>query len=243
MSNILHQIIAVHKGVAAQTLSAISEVHKLNQKLDLFAGQTREYKPKNDDGDKLPSENTVVQRNAIDVFKNASKILGKLFDSTAKRDYTNSVAKADVEIDGRILLKDAPVTHLLFLEKQAVDIRTLVTEIPVLDPAHRWERDVNSNLYRSNPIETVKTAKDEQHITVVQATKEHPAQTAKVVKDIPVGTWTTVKLSGAIPGPEKEKILERIDRVIAAIKFAREKANSTEVVETPPNGILGYIFE
>lgn len=41
-----------------------------------------------------------------------------MFDVVATQDFANCQAKADVMVEGRVLIKDAPVTHLLFLEKQ-----------------------------------------------------------------------------------------------------------------------------
>ncbi len=241
---VLHQIIAIEKGAKARLESAVTEHHKANQKADLFAGLKREYAPFKDDGDKFPSESVLVQRQSDKVLKAIAKSWTEVFDITAQRDFTNCVAKADVVVDGITIVKDAPATFLLYLEKRLLDVRTLIAELPTLDPAHTWTRDEGTGLFNSNEIKTVKTVKDENIVITVQATKEHPAQTAKVTKDIGIGIWTNVKLSGALPITRKEELIERVEKVIKAVKFARETANSSEVVTVNSVGdaLFGFLL-
>mgnify|MGYP001431526085 CR=1 FL=1 len=244
MPTVLHQVLAVEKGVKNRATAALTEIHKANQKADAFAGLQKQYTPITEDGEKLPSENVLVQRSAPSVLKQAAKILTELFDVTAQRDYTNCEAKADVVVDGVALLKDVPATHLLFLEKQLVDVRTLIGEIPTLDPAYTWTRDENSGLFASNVVQTTRTKKVEEFVVVLQPTKEHPGKHEKVTKDVTAGTWATTKLSGALPAPRKEELTERIEKLIKAVKFAREAANGTEVKPMTSLGdaIFGYLL-
>ncbi|OPZ65976.1 MAG: hypothetical protein BWY85_00143 [Firmicutes bacterium ADurb.Bin506] len=241
---VLHQIIAVEKGTKNRVISAVTEIHKSNQKPELFAGQTRTYEPLTAEGQRLPEDNTIVQRQAPAVLRQVQKLLTEIFDVTAQRDYTNTVAKADVVVDGQTLLRGVPATYLLFLEKQLLDVRTLITELPTLDPAYSWQEDPNSRLFRSNPVQNVRTTKEESFVVVIQPTKEHPGKHEKVVKDVPQGTWTTVKLSGALPIPRKEELLERVERLMKAVKFAREEANGAEVITPASTGdaVFGYLF-
>lgn len=240
----LHQILAVEKGAKNRAESAVTEIHKSNQKPDLFAGQAREYTPKTEEGEKLPPENTRVQREAEKVLKQVAKIWSEVFDVTAQRDFTNCVAKADVVVDGQTIIPQAPATFLLFLEKKLLDARTLVNELPTLDPAYTWAQDVNSGLFCSNAIQTTRTKKVEDFVVVIQPTKEHAGKHEKVTRDEIAGTWTTVKQSGALPIPRKEVLIERVEKLIKAVKFAREAANATEVVPVPQVGdaIFGYLF-
>ena len=48
----------------------------------------------------------------------------------ATQDFANCQAKANVVVDGQTILKEVPVTHLLFLEKQLVDLRTFIDGLP-----------------------------------------------------------------------------------------------------------------
>ena len=48
---------------------------------------------------------------------------------------------------------------------------------------------------------------------------------------MPVGYWTTVKFSGALPARRVNELLDRIERLQQAVKFAREEANAAEVAD------------
>ena len=57
----LNQIIAIEKGVKSSTYAKVSDAYKHFQKPALFGGITCSYSPKNDDGDALPPESTLVR--------------------------------------------------------------------------------------------------------------------------------------------------------------------------------------
>jgi hypothetical protein len=62
-------------------------------------------------------------------------------------------------------------------------------------------------------------------------------------EDVTVGTWTTVKFSGAIPAQEKNQLLDRVRSVADAVKEAREEANGMDVEKKKVGeAILAYIF-
>ncbi len=50
-------------------------------------------------------------------------------------------------------------------------------------------------------------------------------------EDVTVGYWRTVKFSGALPAQRVNELLERVERLQEAVKFAREEANNLEVEE------------
>jgi O-acetylhomoserine/O-acetylserine sulfhydrylase-like pyridoxal-dependent enzyme len=62
-----------------------------------------------------------------------------------------------------------------------------------------------------------------------EATKEHPAQTEVYQKDVPVGTWSVVNFSSALPSDTKKAMMERARKLKDALKMAREEANMTDV--------------
>src|SRR3954469_9349739 len=114
----LNQIIAVEKGVKSRSFQELTEAHHVLQKPALLAGISRTYRPKDEEGEQLPPESTRVQVKSEQVLEATAEILTKLFDVVATKDWANCAAKADVVVDGRTLVQDAPVTYLLFLEKQ-----------------------------------------------------------------------------------------------------------------------------
>jgi hypothetical protein len=179
-----------------------------------------------------------------DVINTVRQGLQDLFDITAQKDYTNCEATADVEVDGSVLLTAAPVTYLLFLEKQLCDIRTFISNLPVLDPAERWVYDDNEDKFTTErPSETFRTKKSSKAIVLYPATPEHPAQTQLVTEDVIVGKWSVVKQSGAIPATHRQSWVRRVDALLRAVKSAREKANAETVarkVET--HKMFDYLF-
>lgn len=240
----LNQIIAIEKGIKSSAYGALTELNKAAQKPDLFNGFSKTYRKKDEDGEELPPEGKRVQYTSGEVLRAAERALTDLVDVTARKDWTNCVAKADVVVDGKTLIASAPVSFLLFMEKQLTDLRTLVGNLPVLDVAEDWKSDPNSGLYRTEPTETHRTKKMQKPIVLYAATTEHPAQTQLITEDVIAGWWVLTRQSGAMPKPEKQKLQDRIDKLIQAIKQAREAANMFDETDAPAIGapVFGYLL-
>jgi hypothetical protein len=224
----LNQIVAIEKGVKSRVYSEITMLHKSNQKVELFNGFTKNYKPKEDGGETFPPENKKVQLFASEVLGEFSKALTELLDITAAKDWANCKAVADVVVEGETLIKDAPTPYLLFLEKQINDIRTYIETLPILDTSEEWMEDVNSGLYKTSAVTSHRTKKIQKAIVLYEATEKHPAQTQLITEDVTVGHWNVVKHSGAIPLPKKKQMLDKLEKLAKAVKYSREKANSIE---------------
>lgn len=241
----LNQVLAIEKGVKSRVVSETTELYKIAQKAPLFNGLVKTYRKINDDDQDLPQEKQRVQYDVKGILNRDAALLTELMDVTARKDWTNQVAKADVVVDGKPLLLGVPVSYLLFLEKQLLDIKAMANAIPVLDEAESWSRDENSGLMVTDKSSTTRTKKVEKPIVLYAATVEHPAQTKMVVEDVIAGFWDTVKMSGAVAKPKKEALIERVEKLSKAVKEAREAANMAEVVEPPKigNAIFGYLLE
>lgn len=224
----LNQVIAIEKGVKSRVYGEITEMHKSSQKPELFNGFVKTYRKRDEEGEDYPPERKKVQLVADAMLTKAALLLTELFEVTATKDWGNCHAFADVEVDGQVLIKNAPVPYLLFLEKQITDLHTFVDKLPVLDESDDWLRDENSGLFKTSPIPTHRTKKVQKPIVLYEATKEHPAQTQIITEDVTVGYWDTVKHSGALPAPRKQALLERIEALSKAVKYAREQANAAE---------------
>lgn len=227
----LNQIVAVAKGKKAKAARSLTDAYHVIQKAAPLNGLSRTYEPKDEDGDRLPGESVHVQVKVEDLLKNVSQSLTDLFDVELTREVANASATADVKVDGSVIVHSAPVTYLLFLEKQLNDIRTFVNTLPVLALDSVWHRDENQGLYVTEPVQTARNVKVPKVHVLYEATKEHPAQTQAYNDDVLAGIWTVRKFSGAIPQTRKDELLERVDKLIEAVKFAREEANSTEVTQ------------
>lgn len=240
----LNQIVAVEKSVKSRVYGDFTELHKASQKAELFTGFSKNYRKKDEEGEDYPPEQKKVQLEAGEVLAQVSKLLAELLDVTATKDFANCLAFADVSVDGVVLVKDAPVPFLLFLEKQITDLHTFVDKIPTLDTADDWQSDPNSGLFKTPSIATHRTKKVQKPVVLYEATDKHPAQTQLITEDVVVGYWDTVKQSGALPVPRKRELLERLEKLSQAVKFAREQANNHEAEEKKVGETLfGYLFK
>ena len=240
----LNQIIAIEKGIKTRTYSEFTDLNKMAQKSELFNGFVKTYLPKEEDSETFPSENKRVQITASEALGKMSKMLSEVIHITARKDYSNCHAVADVTIDEKVVIANAPVSYLLFLEKQINDIRTFISNLPVLDSTEEWKIDENSGLFKTEQTQTHRTKKTVRPIVMYDATPEHPAQTQLINEDVIVGYWNQVKHSGGIPAPEKEEILARVEKFSDAIKQAREAANGIDEVISPDAGsaMFNYIL-
>lgn len=228
----LNQIIAIEKGAKHKAGATLTGAHSVIQKAAVFNGLTRTYQPKDDEGEHLPSESTKVQVKVTDLIGSLIEDFVRMFDVVATKENANGSAAADVVVDGQTLLSQVPVTTLLFLEKQLVELRAFVGKLPTLDPADTWSLpDAADGAFQSQAVQTNRTKKVPQVLVKYAPTKEHPAQTEVFFEDQVVGTWTLTKFSGAVPASRVSELLDRIDTLAVAVKQAREEANSVEVTD------------
>jgi hypothetical protein len=239
----LNQIIAVEKGVKSKAQQELTAAHHDLQKPALLSGISRTYQPKDEEGEQLPPESTKVQLQAEAVLRSTAATLTRLFDVTATKDWANCEAHADITVDGRVLVRDAPVSYLLFLEKQLTDLNTFVRKLPVLDAAESWNLDASTDAWKTEPVRTIRTKKVPRNHVKAEATENHPAQVEVYYEDVAVGYWTTVKFSGALPARRVNELLERVEKLQQAVKFAREEANGSEITDQRVGDtVFGYLF-
>jgi hypothetical protein len=234
----LNQVLAAEKGIKDRVHKELSTLHKLDQKPTLFNGMSRVYAKKSDDGEDFPAEGTKVQMIAEDVLQRVSVLMTELIDITAAKDTANCNAIGTLTIGGQIY--SLPVTQLLFLESKLVDMKDIVDKMPTLDSADDWTFDQNSKLAKSAPSQTSKTKKVQKALVLLQSTGKHPGQAVQITEDEIVGFWTTIKMSGALPLPRKQQLLERIEKMITAVKQSREQAN---LVDAPDMKIGQALFQ
>ena len=240
----LNQIVAIEKGVRSKATRVETDLYHALDKGQLFAGLVRVYTPKDDeDGDRLPTEQQVVQVKSEEVIEQLTETLTRVIDVTATKDDANTKARADIKVDGEVIVSQVPVTTLMFLEKELEKLTAFVNRIPVLDPTQTWSYDNARGVYASNPVQTVRTKKVPRNHVLAEATKEHPAQVQMFTEDVIVGTWEKIEFSGALPAVRIAEISSRIDKLRTAVKFAREEANGIEVSDVKiGESVLEYLF-
>lgn len=238
----LNQIIAVVQGKKTRIRKFLGDVHQ-GWKNDKLTGISRSYVPKNDDGDMFPPESIAVRLHVDSAIAGVAEKLEDFFNVVATQEYGNTVAKGDIVIDGETIVKDVPVSALLFLEKQLIDLRTFAASLPVLSSDKVWKLDDTKGCYVTEAIETVKTQKQHKPLVLYPATEQHPAQTQLITEDVVIGNWETIHMSGALPAEQRTKMVVRIEALQDAVKKAREQANSLEVTDQTQFGkILAYAF-
>lgn len=240
----LNQVIAVEKSIKAKNNAEIDTIYKAVQKPVLFEGFNKTYKKRTEEDEDQPAQRQKVQIVADSAFKQVATRLENIFDVTAQKDWANCSAKADVEVEGVILLAQAPTTFLLFLEKQLTDLYTVVEKLPVLDPSENWTWDAEQGLFKTEPQLTHRTKKVQRALVLYQATPQHPAQTQLITEDVTVGQWEQVRFSGAMSATKKQALLQRIAKLQQAVKFGREQANLTPAPEHAVGSkILDWVFK
>lgn len=241
-----NQIIAVEKGVKERAHEFVSKLYQSLGQGDKFNGMSGVYTPIDDEGEKLPQETKIVQANFNAFCKGLSACLKDLWDVTATKEEGNMSARADIVVDGKVVLPNVPVTYLLFLEKQLTDVRTFFTKAPTLDPTEEWVRDESTGLYRSEPVQTVRTKKTQAFVVVEGSgvpEKGVPNQVREVTNDVVVGYWARTKFSGAWSMVETAEAVKRVDKLLRAVKVARETANSVEIAQQHwADPLLEFIF-
>jgi len=239
----LNQIVAIEKSIKSRSFQELTEAHHALQKPTLLSGISRIYRPKDEEGEQLPPESTKTQIKADDILRQTAEILTRLFDVTATKDWANGNARADIVVDDKVLVAQVPVTYLLFLEKQLVDLLTFVRKLPILDASETWTFDPSADAYVTDAVQTVRTKKIPRNHVKAEATEKHPAQVEVYHEDIAVGYWRTVKFSGALPAQRVNELISRVEKLQQAVKFAREEANNIDVTDQQVGDrIFGYLF-
>jgi hypothetical protein len=237
----LNQVLAIEKGIKGRAHAAITQAYQKFQKPALFIGGYRTYQKKDEAGEDLPSERQQVQERVSDLLKSVIRAKTDMYDTEAQKDIANGTARASVTVGDVQVLPELPATTLLFLEKELTDLRTFLTSIPVLDSSEEWKYDAPTDLHRAEAGQTHRTKKVQKALLLVAPTDKFPGQAEKIIDDEIVGYWHLVKQSGAMPLPDKEKMVDKIDALLIGIKKAREEANGINADQRPDVG--GRIFE
>lgn len=240
----LNQILAIEKGARNDGVRALSDSYHLLQKPDPLSGINRTYRPKDDEGDELPSETKRVQVTVSDVLTQLRQPLERMLNVAATKDIANTEARADVVIGDRTIMTDVPPTYLLYLEKQLQDLLTFFSKLPVLDPGENWTWDDATSAYVSEPMTTHRSKKVKRSHVLFPATDKHPAQVQAYDEDEIVGYWKTTRYSGAIPKAEMQAYVKRVRELLEAVKKAREEANAYGPVTDSDYGekVLDYVL-
>lgn len=225
----MHELLAVEGDLKSAALSALSDLKGLFTKgTGLLVGQVRKYRPFVEGGERQADEVTALATSVPDECERFALMFGRWINASIQKEVTNISTLADVIVDGEALLTGLPAPALLNLESKLASIRSVYENIPTLDPTEKWSWDAGRGCYLSPERTTYRTQKVMKSFIAAEATKEHPAQVQVFSEDQQVGEWTTIISTGAVTVTDKRGMIERIDKLLAAVKQARQRANSIE---------------
>lgn len=247
MPKYLGQVVAIEADKRKAAKRTLTDAYHGLDKPAMLEGITGEYAPNAEDGEQLPGEQNRVQATVEEMINTTRDVLAAMFDATAARDFTNCAggAHADIVVGENVLVADAPVPYILWLDRELTDLETFARRIPTHSPATTWELEEHDRgVWKSAPVKTARTVPIHKVITLAAATQHHQAQAQLVAENVPAGTWTRVKYSGAVPVWRREEILRRIATLRVALHAAREEANRVEAVEPAVGArVLSYLFD
>lgn len=231
MTSKFHELLAVEGSVRQKTEAVLTEtLNTFQSKESHFKGHTRRYNPRDDEGEKFPDEDQYLTTTVPEKLEYTTKQVIEGFDVILQKEECNSRAKADLVLDGVVFKKDMPSTALLTYEHKLLHLKEIWLKIPTLEPGENWERDTHrAHVYHTAPKFTLKTKKMLKPVVLHPGTDKHPPQVQAVNEDEVIGKWEQINFSGKISPIEKSEILERLDKMIAAVKKARCRANEVDV--------------
>lgn len=244
--SVLHELLAVEGDLDGAHKKILDETRvTFTKKSEHFMAQHRKLEMFVEDGITYPEENKAMDTTVQKKLDHMMKTEIRYFDAMVQKEATNQVATAALVVDGITIAENLPATWLLGMETRLKHLRTVYEVIPTLQPGISWELDPSQgdNIFKTKlPVEKLKTETVVEPVVLYEATKEHPAQVKESSKVVTVGKYTLTSWSGMITPAHKSVLLGRVDKLIRAMKKARQRANTTEVTKrTVGQELFDYI--
>lgn len=235
MKTVLHELLAVEKHRNAQVEQLTTETLAKFGKYEFFAGAIKTLKMVEDNPANAATEaaaraERTVPTTVHETFEYLLGFWANAEDVQYQKNLTNQKATGMIELEG-LTLPPLPVDELLGLEVRLEKLRQLAKQMPSLNAAKTWEAlPERKGLYKNTLVEdTTKTEKEFYPIILAPATDKHPAQVKEGSRDKVVGRFSLLEFSGAATTEQKARFIEQLDDLLAAVKQARQRANTTEV--------------
>ena len=230
----LYEVLAVEQDRKQKINAELGRLRKqFTNHPEVYDGLVKRYVPLEEDGEAIPDEERAI---AVPLGTDLDAAL-ETFDAGLRaileKEQTNASGQATAELTvGDISFGKLAATSLLAIEGQLQKLRELYQALPTLDAARRYEIDPLTETYATEPEVKFRSVKRPKVIVKYEATKEHPAQTELMNLDIQVGRYETVYYSTRISQGRKNELLRRIDTLLEAVRVARAKANTAEIIKT-----------
>ncbi len=229
----LHELLAVEADLRAIKDKAKSDaVGAFTQNSQVFTGYNKnvvmfDAARKSEGG----LEEKVVDFTVNEYLTAAGKHFTRYWDLRLQKETANQNAMSDVQIDGKILFENVPVTFLLNMEEELKQLKRVFEAAPVLASGLNWEKNdlMGADFWKAEQQDlNYRTEKTVQHKVLVEPTQFFPAQIEKWSENKNIGAINVTQLSGCLSNTDKTRRINNINRLINAFKQARQRANCQE---------------
>jgi hypothetical protein len=233
MSTKLYELLAVSADREAAATAVLAEtLVTFTKKPEHFIGKHSIYQPFDEGAaNEVEEASKELVETVMDKLAHCFDIVGRAVDVVATIDYANTLAIADIVVGTQVIATGVPATTLLMLENRLKRWQDVLLAIPTLAPGRKWAPDTarGAGVYvDSAPEARFRTKKVIQHKILVESTEHHPAQIEKWSEDVRVGKVVDTNWSSMISPADKSRLLARTQELLAAVKQARQRANSVE---------------
>lgn len=244
---LLHEILAVENDKENAAKIILEEaVVTFTKKQEHFIGKVVEYKPFDENSPDADVQSKELDTTVYDKLDYALNAVVQSIDVTATKEAANQLAVADVILDGEVIFIALPATTLLTLETRLKRLFDSFKHIPTLAPGRKWTQDPNKgkHIWVDEPETKFRTSRTTKHKILVEPTEHHPAQIDKWQEDERIGIYVSTTWCGMISPAQKSNLLARTNKLIVAVKEARQRAN-TQPIENIHIGdtIKKYLLE
>ena len=234
----LHEVLAVESDLESQSSKIMMEATSTFTKKAPHFMAHHKWLEMFDEGRKLEEQGATEHKDIVETVDGKLGHVwghfGRYLNTIAQKERTNQDARADLIVEGEVLIEDAPATLLLGLESRLKKLREVYNAIPTFSPGIKWEPDPNrgKGIYKAEHLQTAnKTEKVPRHKVLVEPTKEHPAQIEKWMENVAVGVFKAENWTSMVSPAKKAEWIGRIDTLLRSVKKARQRANNTPLVK------------
>ncbi len=233
----MHELLAVEEELVGRSNSIIDETLDTFSKkaTEFYVGQVKTYKPFDEaDKDLVPPATKEIIDSVPSKLKYTFDKVAEEYDFLLQKESTNCVAAADLALNGKILLTNAPVNFLLTLERRLEKVRNLILAAPTLPNGPKWVSDEQrgTGYYKLAEAEkSYRTRKTLFPVVLYPATDKHPAQVKESEKLETVGEYADMRYDGRMTSHDKSVLLERVDTLLREVKKTIRRANQVDVIE------------
>jgi hypothetical protein len=245
----LSQGVALLKGAKSRGHQATTDLYHRFQNEGYWKGLYRQYQANATEVDPSPAlkvvDDTPAQLNVPEELNSLRVSWERMVDMVLTVDAGNAKATANVTLRGSAtpILNEIPITTLIFLEKELVNLRSMVSAMPVLSPTEKWDNDDDPRFHRTALRSSDRTSKQPINHVLAPATDHHPAQVQVLQSDVVIGTYATQHISGAVTIAQRRACLARIESLLEAVKIAREEGNTKEIADQhQAAAIFNHVF-